>query len=92
LRQELSGILAWAVQGCLDWQRYGLEPPKDILDALKQYRADADIVQRFINDCLYRPQWKYVKQAHTPFMDIYNEWNSWCSVNRVEPGSEKDFS
>jgi putative DNA primase/helicase len=27
LRAELPGILRWAVEGCLDWQRNGLKPP-----------------------------------------------------------------
>ena len=28
LRAELSGILNWAIQGCLDWQRQSLTPPE----------------------------------------------------------------
>lgn len=27
LEAELPGILNWAIQGCLDWQRSGLQPP-----------------------------------------------------------------
>ena len=27
LKDELPGVLAWAVRGCLDWQREGLRPP-----------------------------------------------------------------
>jgi putative DNA primase/helicase len=30
LRRELPGILAWAVQGCLDWQREGLGMPEPV--------------------------------------------------------------
>jgi hypothetical protein len=28
VKAEATGILAWAVQGCLDWQRVGLAAPK----------------------------------------------------------------
>lgn len=28
LRGEASGILAWLVRGCLEWQRDGLKPPR----------------------------------------------------------------
>ncbi len=27
-QEELPGILAWAVEGCLLWQQEGLEPPE----------------------------------------------------------------
>ena len=33
LRAEFPGILNWAVQGCLDWQRQGLSAPSAIRDA-----------------------------------------------------------
>lgn len=51
LRAELPGVLKWAVDGCLDWQRTGLLPPDCILDAVKQYRAEADTLGRFIDEC-----------------------------------------
>ena len=35
---ERDGILAWAVQGCLEWQRIGrLDPPQQVLDATEAY-------------------------------------------------------
>jgi putative DNA primase/helicase len=33
LKAELPGILAWMIQGCLDWQERGLDPPAIITDA-----------------------------------------------------------
>ncbi len=34
LLAERDGILAWAVQGCLDWQRHGrLDPPRRVVEA-----------------------------------------------------------
>jgi putative DNA primase/helicase len=33
LRDELPGILAWAVRGCLDWQQGGLREPPQVLAA-----------------------------------------------------------
>ena len=37
LREELPGILARAVQGCLAWQRDGLNPPAIVSDATNDY-------------------------------------------------------
>ncbi len=50
LRKELPGILAWAVQGCLEWQRDGLKPPALIVDAVRAYREESDTLGRFIAD------------------------------------------
>jgi len=51
LAQELPGILAWAVRGCLDWQQDGLQVPKLVEDATGQYRHDQDEIGRFLDEC-----------------------------------------
>jgi putative DNA primase/helicase len=50
LRAELPGIMSWAVQGCLDWQRSGLGRPKAVLNATMEYRQESDQVGRFISE------------------------------------------
>ena len=48
LRQELPGILRWAVAGCMEWRRAGLTPPPIISDAVSAYRAESDTLGRFL--------------------------------------------
>jgi putative DNA primase/helicase len=48
---ELPGILAWAVQGCLDWQRSGLSEPPEIVLATNTYRKEQDMVGDFLTQC-----------------------------------------
>lgn len=50
LLAELPGILNWAIQGALLWQREGLEPPKAITDAVEQYRTEEDDLGEFIKE------------------------------------------
>ena len=50
LRAELTGILAWAVQGCREWQEHGLNVPASIANATAAYRDEMDIVAEFLND------------------------------------------
>jgi putative DNA primase/helicase len=50
LRNELPGILAWAVQGCLNWQKEGLNPPPKVLKATAEYQAEMDILGVFISE------------------------------------------
>ena len=51
LREELPGILAWAVRGCLDWQQHGLGEPKAIIDATADYQTTEDMLLNFIDEC-----------------------------------------
>lgn len=51
LQHELSGILKWAVDGCLLWQREGLEQPDAVKQATAEYRSEMDVISAFIADC-----------------------------------------
>lgn len=50
LTKELPGILRWAVEGAVEWQRQGLKPPTSIVEATEQYMDEHDAVGRFIAD------------------------------------------
>ena len=51
LRKELPGILAWAVDGCLLWQREGLKQPESVLSAGREYKSEMDVLASFLDDC-----------------------------------------
>jgi putative DNA primase/helicase len=51
LKKEAAGIIAWAVDGCLEWQRDGLRPPSEVLEAKEQYRRNEDLLGQFLEDC-----------------------------------------
>jgi exodeoxyribonuclease-3 len=42
LQQEMSGLLTWAVRGCLEWQREGLGASSAVLSSTAEYRAECD--------------------------------------------------
>ena len=50
LRAEAAGILAWAVAGCREWYKRGLEEPQRVKDDLKAYREDMDVIGRFLEE------------------------------------------
>ena len=53
LKAEGPGILAWLVRGCLSWQKLGLDPPAEVLEATAEYRAEMDVLHGFLQDrCL----------------------------------------
>jgi len=50
LLAEAEGVLAWAVQGCLRWQKDGLMPPEEVTGAAAEWRAEMDQVGRFLEE------------------------------------------
>jgi putative DNA primase/helicase len=51
LLAELPGILAWSVQGCLDWQVKGLAAPDAVKAATEEYRHSEDVFQLWVDEC-----------------------------------------
>jgi putative DNA primase/helicase len=72
LKAEAEGILAWAVQGCLDWQREGLGDPPAVKTATDKYRGEQDLVGTFLNErCIVNELYKV--RAKEIFAD-YERW------------------
>jgi putative DNA primase/helicase len=76
LKGELPGILAWAVKGCLDWQKKGLGSPQAIVKATAEYRNEMDIVCDFLTECCETGQNFTVLTR-----DLYKAYKEWCESN-----------
>ena len=50
LKAEWPGILAWLIDGCLEWQAKGLCPPKAVLEATEAYLSAEDAIASWIDD------------------------------------------
>lgn len=73
LREELPGILRWAVEGCLDWQAEGLAPPEEVTAATAQYRQEMDVLGDFLEErCILD------EREATPAAKLYDEYQNWC--------------
>lgn len=51
LEAEWPGILQWMIDGCLAWQRQGLQRPKAVVDATAEYFAAQDYFGRWLSEC-----------------------------------------
>jgi putative DNA primase/helicase len=49
LKREGAGLLNWAVRGCLDWQRNGLQEPGTVQDAVLGWKAESDQFKGFFD-------------------------------------------
>jgi putative DNA primase/helicase len=80
LKREVSGILAWMVQGFDEYQKRGLDPPDRVLLATEQYRQDQDTVGQFIEErCIVAPG------AQVQAGEFYQEYKKWCEENGYKP-------
>ena len=76
LLKEKEGILAWAVQGCLEWQQFGLSEPEEVTVATDSYRHEMDLVQRFIDEwCILD------SSAHCMATGLYEAFKFWTELN-----------
>jgi putative DNA primase/helicase len=74
LQDERSGILAWMVKGCLDWQAQGLNEPQTVLQATDGYRNESDVIGQFLNDACYVGS----DQFKVKFADLFEAFEAWC--------------
>lgn len=79
LRTEAPAILRWAVDGCLEWQRRGLDVPPSLRAASDTYFDDEDMVGQFLVDCTTSEGQRLV-----PYGEIYSAFDHWCRRNGTQ--------
>lgn len=86
LLAELPGILAWCVQGCLEWQASGLGEPEEVKTATEEYRADEDVLAGFLADCcVVQPG------ATARATTLYKCYLDYCDQNGEKPWGQRQF-
>jgi putative DNA primase/helicase len=88
LTAEAPGILNWALEGCLKWQKEGLRQPPTIKAATDAYRQDSDRLADFIDEyCFVGPE-KRVAAS-----ELWSSYALWASEARErESLDRKGFS
>ncbi len=87
LRAELPGILNWAIEGCLDWQKSGLIAPPEVQDATDTYREEMDVLETFLRErCC-----EEVRGRVSPSR-LYDEYANWCGGNGERLLNNRDFT
>lgn len=74
LRAEAAGILQWAVDGCLEWQRAGLRAPRSVLATTEEYFDENDTIGAFLAECC---------DAHASYWcrssALYDRYKQWAA-------------
>ena len=87
LLAERDGILAWALAGCLQWQRTGLQPPASVLSATEEYFEAEDALGRWIDERCVR-----IERARSLTAELFNDWKAWAEAAGEFVGSQRRFS
>ncbi len=85
LRQELPGILAWAVQGCLDWRTERLGDAPEVTRATAEYRGEMDVIGTFLAE-------ETESGGEVRFTHLYETFKRWCEACGESVRTEKAFS
>lgn len=84
LDAELPGILNWCLDGLADWRDNGLKVPAKAKAAGLVYRAEMDVVGRFLEDCT-RPS--TVENADNT--ELYRAFVRWSQDNGEREKSQR---
>jgi putative DNA primase/helicase len=87
LREELPGILQWALAGYKEWRSQGLGQVESVTNAVIDYRTECDPIADFIADCC-------VVRAgiEGKFGDLYTSYGTWAEQNGLRRLSAKEFA
>jgi putative DNA primase/helicase len=86
LKAEWPGILAWMVEGCLNWQTDGLRSPPCVLDATERYLEDEDAVGRWLAECC-----EIKPNLADTSKNLWGGWKAWAEPAGEHMGSQKKF-
>jgi putative DNA primase/helicase len=87
LREELPGVLAWAVRGCVEWVQHGLGTSKAVDDATAEYRNDTDPIERFfVSECEFGEVYFVTKK------DLRAAWDHWAQEEDVDYLAPQKFT
>jgi len=87
LLAERDGILAWAVAGCLAWQRSGLQPPACVQAATAEYFEAEDALGRWLDERCVR-----AANAKSLTAELFTDWKQWAEAAGEFIGTQRRFS
>ncbi|MCP5019607.1 MAG: hypothetical protein GY938_30640 [Ketobacter sp.] len=85
LREEWTGILRWAIKGCLKWQEDGrLIPTESIIRDTQKYRNSQNPMPEFAQHCTE-------SGSEVAVDELYQVWRCWCDRDGSKPGKRGSF-
>jgi len=83
LMNELPGIFRLMINGCREWQKVGLQPPPDVVNATDEYFEDQDLLGQWFESRCKKGDYKM------PSRDYFASWQAFCKGNGEEVGTQR---
>jgi putative DNA primase/helicase len=87
LRDELPGILAWMVAGCLRWRTEGLAVPDEVRSATASYQLEMDPLAEFLAEHVIDDP-----DGTVPAGWLYERYVTWAKATGENVLSQRAFS
>lgn len=88
LRKEMPQILRWAVEGCMKWQRQGIQEPDCVSKAVKEYKSEMDLLSGFLEDVIIID---YDCTDKIPASELFAMYSRWAKKNNEYEMTSKKF-
>lgn len=95
LQDDLSdnhgpAILAWILEGTVDYLRAGMREPASVLAATAEYSAEVDTVGRFLEEKCFTGDG--FDDVFTTVADVRAAYETWCDENGEYPSRGRAFT
>ncbi|WP_317201715.1 phage/plasmid primase, P4 family [Janthinobacterium sp.] len=84
LKRELPGILAWAIEGCLEYQKVGLSPPECVTRATGAYLEAEDVTAAWLEECCTVEPNGWANST-----ELFASWKNWAEQAGEPVGTQK---
>jgi putative DNA primase/helicase len=85
-RENKSAILNWLVTGYRLILETGFDPPQKVVQAVAEYRQEADVIGVFLAECTSGKE-----NGRLPTSELYSRYASWAKDNGYRPLSNRPF-
>jgi P4 family phage/plasmid primase-like protien len=91
LKTEAPAILHWAIQGCLEWQRVGLNPPAEVMSASAEYVQTEDTFKTWLAEKCEQGKDKNGNPLEATSKELWTSFCEFLEANKEKPWTRKAF-
>jgi len=86
LAEEGPGILAWMIEGCLEWTDKGLNPPPCVVEASERYMREQDARGDWFDEC-----YENCPSEFATVSSLMTSWTNWATPAGEYVGKRKEL-
>ncbi|MEU3426629.1 phage/plasmid primase, P4 family [Streptomyces gardneri] len=80
MAREAAGVLNWAIAGCIEWQKRGLDVPDAVREKTREHLAGSDSLSIWLDE-----ETVEVEDAVTETQQLFSNYALWCEGARTRP-------